>query len=186
MALAALLALGSGRAPAPPPEGSAAHVAATDTRVAANDNRRPGGRLDHDTLRIRLEARAGQWQPEGDKGRSLDVDAWAEAGATDAESGAAHSRAPGTEVRASSAIRSTKPLTVYGFGATRGTTDSVTIAPGASREVGFTATTPGTYYYAGKTWPGPLPGAAGRGQPAQRRDRGRSGRRARSVTTASS
>jgi hypothetical protein len=37
-----------------------------------------------------------------------------------------------------------------------GTTDSVTLEPGASREVSFTATTAGTYYYAGKTVAGPL------------------------------
>jgi hypothetical protein len=30
------------------------------------------------------------------------------------------------------------------------------IAPGATREASFTATAPGTYYYAGQTVPGPL------------------------------
>ena len=45
----------------------------------------------------------------------------------------------GTEVRASLRNTLPKPLTVYGFGATRGATDSVIIAPGASRDVHFTA-----------------------------------------------
>lgn len=150
LALASLLALGSGGcAPAATPELSPTHI-------AANDNRRPGGRLENDTLRIRLEARAGRWQPEGERGRSLDVAAWAEEGQPMQNPGPLIRVPQGTEVRASLRNTLTKPLTVYGFGLTRGTTDSVTLEPGASREVSFRATTPGTYYYAGKTAAGPL------------------------------
>jgi FtsP/CotA-like multicopper oxidase with cupredoxin domain len=127
------------------------------TLIVANDNRVSGGKLRHDTLSISLEARTGQWQPEGEKGRSLEAAAWAEAGKPMQNPGPLIRVPAGTVVHA--ALRNTlaKPLTVYGFGVTRGVTDSVIIEPGLSREVHFTATQPGTYYYAGKVIPGPLP-----------------------------
>ncbi|HUR00861.1 MAG TPA: multicopper oxidase domain-containing protein, partial [Gemmatimonadaceae bacterium] len=62
----------------------------------------------------------------------------------------------GTEVRATLRNSLTVPLTVYGFGERRGLTDSVIIAPGEVKPVHFLATTPGTYFYAGKTIPGPV------------------------------
>jgi FtsP/CotA-like multicopper oxidase with cupredoxin domain len=126
------------------------------TRIAANDNRQSGGRLKNDTFRIRLEARTGQWLPEGDAGKSLDVAAWAEVGKPMQNPGPLIRVPEGTEVRASLRNTLAKPLTVYGFGTTRGVTDSVTLEPGATREVSFTATTAGTYYYAGKTVAGPV------------------------------
>jgi FtsP/CotA-like multicopper oxidase with cupredoxin domain len=48
-----------------------------------------------------------------------------------------------------------KPLSVFGLGASRGKADSVVIAPNATRDVRFTASEPGTYYYFGKTGPDP-------------------------------
>ena len=150
LALVSLLVLGSigcGRA-------TTSEVSAT--RIAPNDNRTSGGQLQNGTFRISLEARTGQWQPEGGEGKSLDVAAWAEAGKPMQNPGPLIRVPEGTEVRASLRNTLAKPLTVYGFGATRGTTDSITLEPGASREVSFTATTAGTYYYAGKTVAGPL------------------------------
>lgn len=138
--------------------GGATTAAPPGTFILANDNRVPGGKLKHDTLSITLEARTGQWQPEGNKGKSLDVAAWAEAGKPMQNPGPLIRVPAGTAVRATLKNTLGKPLTVYGFGATRGVTDSVILEPGASQEVHFTAIEPGTYYYAGKVFPGPVQG----------------------------
>ncbi len=127
------------------------------TLIVANTNGVPAGVLANDTLMVRLEARPGQWQPEGDKGRTLEVFAWAEEGKAMQDPGPLLRVTEGTEVRASLRNTLPKPLTVYGFGATRGATDSIIIAPGTSQDVHFTAAAAGTYYYAGKTSGGPLP-----------------------------
>ena len=146
-ALPVLVLAGCGR--------SRTHEAPT-TLIVANDNRVPAGVLKNDTLTIRLEARAGQWQPEGEKGRKLDAYAWAEEGKAMQNPGPLLRVTEGTEVRASLRNMLPRTLTVYGLGATRGATDSIIIAPGASQEAHFTAAAAGTYYYAGKTSPGPL------------------------------
>jgi len=44
---------------------------------------------------------------------------------------------------------------VSGFAAARGLSDSIVIAPRATRDVEFKATAPGTFYYLGQTSPGP-------------------------------
>src|SRR5207247_31263 len=53
----------------------------------------------------------------------------------------------GTEVRATLRNRLPQPLIVYGFGKTRGISDSVIIAPNAVAPLSFRATTAGTFYY---------------------------------------
>lgn len=131
-------------------------IAPPSTLIVPNDNRVPAGVLRSGTLSVRLEARAGQWQPEGEQGRKLDAYAWAEAGKALQDPGPLIRVTEGTEVHASLRNTLPKPLTVYGFGVTRGLTDSIIIAPGASQDVHFTAGAAGTYYYAGKTVPGPL------------------------------
>lgn len=117
--------------------GGATTSAPPTTLIVANDNRVPGGKLKHDTLSISLEARTGQWQPEGNKGKSLDVAAWAEAGKPMQNPGPLIRVPAGTEVRATLKNTLGKQRIVYGFGATRGVTDSVIIAPGASQDVHF-------------------------------------------------
>ena len=76
----------------------------------ANDNRAPAGVLKNDTLTIRLEARSGQWQPEGENGRKLDAYAWAEEGRAMQDPGPLVRVTEGTEVRAS--LRNTLPKRV--------------------------------------------------------------------------
>ena len=46
-------------------------------RVTVNDNRHPGGSLAGNVLTIRLEARMGQWFPDGDDQPGLTVKAFA-------------------------------------------------------------------------------------------------------------
>jgi FtsP/CotA-like multicopper oxidase with cupredoxin domain len=101
-------------------------------------------------LTVRLEARDGAWQPEGERGRSVPVAAWAEEGKSLQVPGPLIRVPVGTEVRATLRNSLDKPLVVRGFGKTRGVSDSVTIAPKATRDVQFKATTPGTYYYTGQ------------------------------------
>lgn len=118
--------------------------------VAANDNRRAAGTLKNGVLTVSLETRTGVWRPEGELGRSLAVAAFAERGKELSTPGPLIRVPVGTEVRAT--IRNTfdKPLTVFGFGKTRGMTDSVIIAAGAEQLVSFKATAPGTFYYAAR------------------------------------
>ena len=66
--------------------------------VVANDNRRPAGRLEGDTLKLSLRAGRGSWQPEGPDGPRLSIEAFGEdvvaadgAGAVDPRGGRARS-----------------------------------------------------------------------------------------------
>ncbi len=138
-------------------------VLSTDTPVthapaliSANDNRRPAGELKNGVLTVRLEARIGKWYPEGASGVGVETAAWAEVGQPLQNPGPAIRVVSGTTVRASLTNALAKPLTVYGFSRERGIKDSVVIAPGQTRDAEFSATTPGTYYYAGQTVPGPI------------------------------
>ena len=126
--------------------------------IEANDNRRPAGTLRNGVLTVSLEARSGAWYPEGPNGKTLDVAAFGEPGRALQNPGPLIRVPVGTEVRATVRNALDVPMTLYGFGASRGLSDSVSIAPGASRELRFTAGTPGTYYYAARTTPAPLAG----------------------------
>ena len=124
--------------------------------ISANDNRRSAGTLKDGILSVRLEARGGKWFPEGEQGAGIETAAWAEVGQLLQNPGPAIRVTVGTVVRASIHNALVKPLTVYGFAKARGTKDSLVIAPGATQEASFTASAPGTYYYAGQTVPGPI------------------------------
>ena len=120
--------------------------AAVET-IAPNDNRRTAGTLANGVLTIALEAREGAWYPEGEKGRALSVAAFAEAGKPLSTPGPLIRVTAGTTVRATIRNRLEKPIVVFGFGKTRGWSDSVTVAANAVLPVTFTPTAPGTYYY---------------------------------------
>ena len=142
IAYAALVALGSfTTASAWPP--------AAD-RIIPNDNRRSAGTLENGVLTVALEARTGVWRPEGDSGRALDVAAFAEAGKALSTPGPLIRVPLGTEIHATVRNRLDRPLTVYGFGKTRGQPDSVTIPVEGTAPLQFKPTAPGTYYYYAK------------------------------------
>lgn len=124
--------------------------------IDANDNRRPAGTLRNGVLTVSLEARIGSWYPEGPNGKTLTTAAFGEPGRPLQNPGPLIRVPVGTEVRATVRNALAVPMTVIGFGASRESGDSVVIAPGASRQLRFTATATGTYYYAAKTSPGPL------------------------------
>ncbi|MDQ6828394.1 MAG: multicopper oxidase domain-containing protein [Gemmatimonadota bacterium] len=127
---------------------STRHLSST---IEPNDNRHAAGALNNRVLTIRLEARPGTWYPEGPAGRGLDVAAWAEEGQPMLNPGPLIRVPVGTEVRATLRNTLARRLTVFGFGNKRGYADSVMIEPGAQRDVHFTATTPGTFYYAARS-----------------------------------
>ena len=115
--------------------------------VAPNDNRHAAGTLKSGVLTIALEARTGNWQAEGEKGRVLEVAAFAEEGKPLSTPGPVVRVSVGTDVRATLRNSLDKPLTVFGFGKSRGLSDSVVVASGATTQLRFTATTAGTFYY---------------------------------------
>src|SRR6266566_7549534 len=95
--------------------------------IAANDNRHSAGTLKNGVLTVAIEARSGAWRPEDSGGRVLDVAAFAEPGKPLSTPGPLIRVPVGTEVRATIRNRLDKPLIVYGFGKTRGLSDSIIV-----------------------------------------------------------
>ncbi len=124
--------------------------------IAPNDNRHAGGSLAGKALTLKLEAREGMWRPEGENGRAISVAAFAEEGKPLTNPGPLVRVPVGTEVHATIHNTLAKPLVVFGFGKTRGMSDSVIVPVNGRANVSFTATTPGTYYYMGKRGNGPF------------------------------
>ena len=143
-------------APSPARDGVVRRVHSAVETIAANDNQQPAGTFANGVRTVKLEARVGRWYPEGEHGFSVETAAFAEVGKPLLTPGPAIRVSVGTVVKASIHNALAKPLTVYGFAAVRGKKDGVVLAPGATRDLEFTATTPGTFYYAGQTVPGPL------------------------------
>jgi len=117
--------------------------------VRANDNRVPAGRLEHDTLTLRLEVRLAMWRPEADSGPTVEAAAFAEAGRAP-EIPAPLIRVPtGTIVVATvQNLLRDSTITVHGLVAHSGQPgDSLILRPGESRTVAFPAGAPGTYLY---------------------------------------
>ena len=124
--------------------------------VGANDNRRSAGTLKNGVLTVALEARTGMWRPEGSGGRALEIAAFAESGKSLSTPGPMLRVPVGTEVRATIRNRLDKPLVVFGFGKTRGLSDSTVIPANGATDVQFTATTAGTFYYMARRGVDPL------------------------------
>lgn len=151
LAFATVLLSAEPRAPSLP------HGRVAETLVA-NDSRRSAGILKNGVLDVYLEARVGTWYPEGEHGVGVETAGWAEIGKPLENPGPAIRTHVGTVVRMSIHNALAKPLTVFGFGKTRGASDSIIVAVGATREVEFTAGMPGTCWYAGRTIEGPIQG----------------------------
>ena len=147
----------------------ASPLAATPGRVAEspgavlpviepNDNRQPAGARSGKVLTVQLEARTGLWYPEGPTGRGLEVAAFGEPGKPLQNPGPLIRVPVGTDVRISLRNSLERPLTVFGLGKTRGRTDSLLVAAGASSTTTFQASTPGIYYYYARSAPGAFGG----------------------------
>lgn len=124
-------------------------------RIAANDNRVAAGVLREGVQTVRIEARAGEWHPDRDADPGLVVHAFGEPGKPLQIPGPLIRVRTGTVVKVfvRNALEA-KPLVVHGLassGTTSGALDTIHVGAGESREVSFTAGTPGTYYYWGTT-----------------------------------
>lgn len=131
----------------------------TEALVAANDNRRPGGEISGDTLRLRLVAEEGRWQPEGNAGRTLSVQAFREENGPLTIPGPLMRVRVGTYVHVS--VRNNLPgksITISGLVTRPATAPSATleVPPGQTREARFLAGSPGTYHYWATTTARPL------------------------------
>ncbi len=120
-------------------------------RVAPNDNSNSAGHLANGVLTVALEARTGEWRPEGPHGPLYTVAAFAEKGGALQTPGPLLRAAVGTDVHVTVHNALSVPMWVYGFGEHRGYNDSVQVDAGESREMHFRATTPGLYYYNART-----------------------------------
>src|SRR5262245_26341367 len=119
------------------PAMAAAPLRGAVERIAINDNRIAAGALQNRVLTIRLEARSGQWHPDGDSDPGIEVHAFGEEGKPLQIPGPLIRVPKGTEIHAS--IRnslSDSTLFVRGLH-TRGAAggDTIQIKPGEVREV---------------------------------------------------
>ena len=125
-------------------------------RIAPNDNVQRAGHLAHGVLSVAIEAREGEWRPEEADGPSHTVAAFAVTGGPLLTPGPLLRATVGTEIRVSMHNTLAVPMWVYGFGERHGFADSVQLAAGEMRELHFRATTPGLFYYAGRTTADPV------------------------------
>jgi manganese oxidase len=116
--------------------------------IQINDNRRAAGTLEDNTRTIRLEARLGEWRPDGDAAPAVTVRAFAESGGPLQVPGPLIRVTEGARIRA--IVRNTldEPLVIQGFYSRPGKpTPLEPVPPGETREFTFVAGAPGTYYY---------------------------------------
>ncbi len=127
-------------------------------RIAINDNRRLAGSVSGGVLSVRLEARSGQWFPDGDDNPGLVVKAFAVEGGPLQISGPLVRVPEGTEIRAVFRNQLQETLAIHGMytrpGRAQDTADVVVIPAGETREIAFLAGRAGTYYYWGATTAG--------------------------------
>jgi manganese oxidase len=125
--------------------------------VIANDNRVAAGAREAGVLRLRLEARLATWRPDLGVDSTVTIMAFAEEGSAPRIPGPLLRAAEGTEVHVT--VRNSLPdstLVVHGLRAGTAADDTVHVAAGASRQVRFRATAPGTYVYWGTTTRAPI------------------------------
>ncbi len=128
------------------------------TRIVANDNTRPAGMADGNTVRIRLRAASGLWRPEGPAGPALTVDAFGEEGV------ALNVPAPLIRVTEGSLVEVSirndlgAALRVHGLCARDGgPCVPLDVAPGGTQHVRFPSGRAGTYHYWATTMGAPVP-----------------------------
>jgi len=119
--------------------------------LTTNDNTRPAGRFEENVLNVRLVADIGSWRPNGPQGTPIEIAAFGEEGADLSIPGPLIRVREGTTVALTLRNSLGSALRVNGLCARPGTCDPVSIAPGATQDVRFTLTAPGTYFYWGTT-----------------------------------
>lgn len=147
--VAAAATLGAGCAHGP----AAAALDSPALRLAAaNDNRAPAGVMRGNVLHLDLDAIRAGWRPDLDVDSAVTIQAFAERGKNPTVPGPLIRVSQGSEVRAT--IRNLVPdstLIVHGLRTGTVSDDTIAIAPGATREIVFVASKPGTFLYWGTT-----------------------------------
>jgi FtsP/CotA-like multicopper oxidase with cupredoxin domain len=124
--------------------------------VSASDNTRSAGRLEGNVLTVRLYVDVGSARPAGPKSTSIEVAAFGEEGADLSAPGPIIRVREGTTVALTIRNALASALRVEGLCARPGPCKPVSVAPGASQEIRFDLTAPGTYFYWATTSPGSL------------------------------
>jgi FtsP/CotA-like multicopper oxidase with cupredoxin domain len=117
--------------------------------ILANNNRDPAGALGGGVLQLRLQAKVGNWYPDGPSGGAIPVEAFGEVGRPLQVPGPLIRVPLGTRVavRIDNAIPA-ETLVVHGFvNRPTGNDRTIAIRPGETRAATFLASAPGTYYY---------------------------------------
>ncbi len=120
-------------------------------RVRINDNRLAVGRLVNGVLTVHLDAREGEWHPEGDSTAGIIVRAFGADGGPVQVPGPLLRVPKGTEIHAY--VRNSLPgqrLVLHGMntrGSPAGPNDTVSVGSGEEREIRITASEVGTFYY---------------------------------------
>ena len=121
-----------------------------------NDNRTPAGRASGGVLRLSLEARRAAWRPDPAVDSLVTVYAFAETGRPARIPGPLVRASEGAEVEVTLRNALDSALTVRGMRGGAFATDTLHLAPGATRTVRFRAGAPGTYVYWGTTTGSPV------------------------------
>ncbi len=119
--------------------------------VVPNDNREPAGVIRDNVLTVRLEAKLGAWRPDLDVDSAATVQTFAEEGGAPRIPGPLLRVTAGMQVVATVRNSLAEPLRVHGLRGGPFASDTLTVQPGETREVRFTAGSPGTYMYWGTT-----------------------------------
>lgn len=124
----------------------------TPSVAAPNDNRVAAGIIRDGVLHLELDAVVTGWRPDRDVDSAVTVQAFAERGKGPTVPGPLVRVPQGMEVRV--AITNHIPdstLKIHGLRAGSMPDDTISVAPGATREIAFVASNPGTFLYWGST-----------------------------------
>lgn len=126
-------------------------LATGEAQLQPNDNRQPAGHLAAGVLTLRLEIREALWNPEGENGPRIPVQAFAEEGQPVVNPGPLIRVKVGTRVHiAAHNLLPSHAVALHGFHSRRDAgAKPVTVEPGATREIEFQADRPGIYFYWG-------------------------------------
>lgn len=124
--------------------------------IQFHDNLRAAGRLESDVLTVELVAASGRWQPEGQRGRSIELRAFGERGGPLTIPGPLLRVVAGTTVRVKVQNTLGVTLLVRGLCEPGPVCEQLSVASGGVAERQFVARDAGTYHYWASTTDAPL------------------------------
>ena len=122
-------------------------IAPAVQRAMPNENKTPAGRMEGDTLVLRLSVTPADWHILGDSNPAFHVLAFAEEGKPPTIPGPLIRVRAGTTVRVHLRNPLDDTLIVRGWSERGAALDSLVVLPAATVDVGFVARHPGTYLY---------------------------------------